>query len=158
MGPVWVGDDLPYRLEKGKCIVLGNQWPGLSWCLLWKRPGLDANDRERPNVACWSDPLWRPRGELQTGRPQCTSLAKVVLARTSIGDAPVYVACKCSWQVDDVGDGPAARVEHECPRPHCQCDPWWAACAIVAPDLLVSPMSTEMVALMAYVSLSCFCL
>ncbi|OWM63995.1 hypothetical protein CDL15_Pgr006365 [Punica granatum] len=34
---------------------------------------------------------WR---ELQPGMPQCTSLAEVVLVRTSTGDAPVYVAWK----------------------------------------------------------------
>ncbi|OWM87875.1 hypothetical protein CDL15_Pgr008321 [Punica granatum] len=36
--------------------------------------------------------------ELQPGMPQCTSLAEVVLVRTSTEDAPVYVAWKClSW-------------------------------------------------------------
>ncbi|PKI60440.1 hypothetical protein CRG98_019181 [Punica granatum] len=33
-------------------------------------------------------------GELQPRRPRCTSLAEVVLVRTSIGDAPLYVACR----------------------------------------------------------------
>ncbi|OWM76414.1 hypothetical protein CDL15_Pgr023957 [Punica granatum] len=32
---------------------------------------------------------WR---ELQSGMPQCTSLAEIVLVRTSTEDAPVYVA------------------------------------------------------------------
>ncbi|PKI78479.1 hypothetical protein CRG98_001119 [Punica granatum] len=71
----------PLLSRKRKCIIsLGNQWPGLSWCLLWKRPDLDTNDRERSNVTCWNGPLWRSQGELQLGRPQCMSLAKVVLA------------------------------------------------------------------------------
>ncbi|PKI49666.1 hypothetical protein CRG98_029911 [Punica granatum] len=74
------------------CIIaLGNQWPRLSWYLLWKRPGLNANDRERSNVACWSDPLWRPRGELQPRRPQCTLLVEIALARTTTEDALVFV-------------------------------------------------------------------
>ncbi|OWM75331.1 hypothetical protein CDL15_Pgr012291 [Punica granatum] len=46
---------------------------------------------------CWRD--------LQPGMPQCTSLAEVVLARTSTGDAPVYVAWKCLSWVDDVRGG-----------------------------------------------------
>ncbi|PKI33453.1 hypothetical protein CRG98_046157 [Punica granatum] len=37
--------------------------------------------------------------------PQCTSLAEVVLSRASTGDAPVYVAWKCSSWPDDVRGG-----------------------------------------------------
>ncbi|PKI64945.1 hypothetical protein CRG98_014659 [Punica granatum] len=40
-----------------------------SWAIEW-RPSLDVNDQERSNVTCWSDPLWRPQGELQPGRSQ----------------------------------------------------------------------------------------
>ncbi|PKI65237.1 hypothetical protein CRG98_014386 [Punica granatum] len=48
---------------------------------------------------CWGLLLlldWRCRcfGELQPGRPQCTSLLEVVWARTSTGDVLVYVACR----------------------------------------------------------------
>ncbi|OWM66794.1 hypothetical protein CDL15_Pgr012386 [Punica granatum] len=55
---------------------------------------------------------WR---ELQPGMPQCTSLGKVVLVRTSTGDAPVYVTWKCFSWVDDVRGGLGASVERECP-------------------------------------------
>ncbi|PKI71122.1 hypothetical protein CRG98_008490 [Punica granatum] len=99
-----------------------------------------------------------PSCELQPGMPQCTLLAEVVLVRTSIGDAPVYISWKCLSWMDDVRGGLGASVERECPGLYRRCDLWWVACATVAPDRLMSSMSTEMVALMAYGSLSWFCL
>ncbi|OWM68064.1 hypothetical protein CDL15_Pgr020652 [Punica granatum] len=78
--------------------------------------------------------------ELQPGMPQCTSLAEVVLVRTSTGDALVYVAWKCLSWVDDVRGGLGASVERECPSLYRRCDSWWAVCATVAPDRLMSSM------------------
>ncbi|PKI57872.1 hypothetical protein CRG98_021742 [Punica granatum] len=104
-----------------------------------------------PSVRLLPRLCWR---ELQSRMPQCTSLAEVVLVRTSTGDAPVYVAWKCLSWVDDVRSGLGASVECKCPDLHRRCDSWWAVCATVAPDRLMSSMSTEMIALMAYGSLS----
>ncbi|PKI68950.1 hypothetical protein CRG98_010630 [Punica granatum] len=72
--------------------------------------------------------------------PQCTSLGQVVLVRTSTGDTPVYVAWKCLSWVDDVRDGLGASIERECPGLYRRCDSWWAVCATVAPDHLMSSM------------------
>ncbi|PKI49258.1 hypothetical protein CRG98_030367 [Punica granatum] len=58
----------------------------------WGCPGV----RRLPRL-CWR--------ELQLGMPRCTSLAEVVLARTSTGDAPMYVAWKCLSWVEDVRGG-----------------------------------------------------
>ncbi|OWM70539.1 hypothetical protein CDL15_Pgr021954 [Punica granatum] len=72
-----------------------------------------------PGVRILPRLCWR---KLQPGMPQCMSLAEVMLARTSPGDALVYVAWKCLSWVDDVRGGLGASVERECPDLHRRCD------------------------------------
>ncbi|PKI74544.1 hypothetical protein CRG98_005086 [Punica granatum] len=63
-----------------------------------------------PSVRCLPRLCWR---ELQPGMPQCTSLAEVVLVRTSTGDALVYAWKSCA----------SANFNRGCPSGYLRAEP-----------------------------------